>query len=224
LIHYPENSSFLLIKSIISQNILHFPVSKIDVIISKWRQILEIDFGHDRTLTELQLLDLKMEKNELKRKMEQHASDANKIDFEKSLLEIKRLESEILILESEITKQKRQEEWQEEKKQRERKEEERRAYLSSKWGSDKTLLELEGIEKQSKIHEEQQKIAEKKEQMKKEKIIELEKKFGKGKTLQELENLEQIDNNLKSHDLIQTEKIIKKMEDDDTKLRREIFD
>ena len=105
-------------------------------------------------------------------------------------------------------------------------------FLSSRWGPNKSFFELERLETQYEILEDQQKDSERSERMKKEGEKErkklLEKKFGFGKSLQELEdlerNLEQNANRIKSRQLIDAEKVIKKMEDEETQLRREMFD
>jgi hypothetical protein len=187
LIYFPENSNFLLVKSLKTQKFIQLPLSKIDAIISKWKSILETDFGHHKTLEELEQLD-ELEENKLKQKKRSWF-----------------LESDEWI--------RTEREWE--------------LFLSSRWGSNKSFLELERLEEQYEIFEEQRKGSERSERLKKEREKErnemLEKKFGFGKSLQELEDLELEEDRIKSHQLIDAEKVIKKMEDEETQLRREMF-
>ena len=195
LMYYPENSNFLLVKSLKTQNFLHLPISKIDVIILKWKSILETDFGRDKTLDELELLDTKLEQNELRRKERPWPPELNERGVDKYLVENRRRG------------------WQEEIIRND----DRKKYLTSKWGSNKSLYALEKLE-------EQQKESERLMRVKTERKIDLENKFGVGKSLQELENLEDIDNSKNERLAKEAIKVIKKMENEEIKLRREMFD
>jgi hypothetical protein len=159
LVYLPENSKYLLVKSLKTKNLKQVPLSQIYDIIFQWIHKLEGEFGGDKSIDELEQL--------------------------------------------------------------EKKREDRRRYLISRWGSDKSISELERLESQ---YQESEKIVE----VFIEKKNRLERKFGAGFSLEELEELAQEDNRLKNSlntaQLVEAERAIKKMEAEETKLRRQMFD